>query len=138
MTIVGIIICIIIGLIGICGSMLCCGAADTRFRKIVSIVLVPAAAMASIAGVWWYSYHTESGKRAYKDQQSNINGGIYREVKVYDIEGDLMAEYSGKFDVETTPEYVLFDDENGNRHIIYYTTGTIIIDELEGQETLGD
>lgn len=65
-----------------------------------------------------------------KDQQSNLNGGIERVVSVYDIDGDLIVQYSGKFDIETDREsYILFDDEQGKRHIIYYTTGTIIVDE---------
>lgn len=75
--------------------------------------------------------HTESGKRAYKDQQSNFNNGIERIVEVYDVSGDLIKTYEGRFDVETSAEgkYIKFDDENGKRHMIYYTTGTVIIEE---------
>jgi hypothetical protein len=51
-------------------------------------------------------------------------------VKVYDIDGELLAEYTGKFDIETDHStYILWDDEMGKRHIIYFTTATIIIDE---------
>ena len=35
----------------------------------------------------WYYNSTEQGKRAFKTQESNFNGGIVREVKVYDVEG---------------------------------------------------
>lgn len=73
--------------------------------------------------------NTEAGARALKDQQSNFNAGIERIVKVYDVNGELIEQYEGRFDVETTSSYVLFDDENNKRHMIYYTTGTIIIDE---------
>lgn len=73
--------------------------------------------------------NTEAGARALKDQQSNFNAGIERIVKVYDVNGKLIEQYEGRFDVETTSSYVLFDDENNKRHMIYYTTGTIIIDE---------
>ena len=73
--------------------------------------------------------NTEAGARALKDQQSNFNAGIERVVKVYDVNGKLIEQYEGRFDVETTSNYVLFDDENNKRHMIYYTTGTIIIDE---------
>lgn len=76
-----------------------------------------------------YYNNTESGKRAMKTQQSNFSGGISRTVKVYDINGKLIQEYEGKFDVDYDAERIIFDDENGKRHIIYYTTGTIIIDE---------
>lgn len=84
---------------------------------------------ALIVGTIVYS-NTEAGKRAYKDQESNFSDGITRTVTVYDINGKIIEQYSGKFDVETdNQDYVLFDDENGKRHIIYSTTGTIIIDE---------
>lgn len=76
--------------------------------------------------------NTAAGQRAYKDQQSNFNvNQITREVIVYDINGDIITTYTGKFDIETDNEkYILFDDENGLRHIIYYTTGTVIVNEV--------
>ena len=84
---------------------------------------------AIVGGVAVYS-RTEGGKRAYKDQESNFSGGIKRTVTVYDVNGNVIKWYSGEFDVETgNADYILFDDQNGKRHIIYYTTGTIIIDE---------
>lgn len=87
------------------------------------------AAAVFIVGPIIYS-NTEAGKRAYKDQESNFSSGITRTVTVYDINGNIIEQYSGKFDVETDNNgYILFDDENGKRHIIYFTTGTIIIDE---------
>lgn len=98
-------------------------------RAVISAVVGFLLAAVLIIGPIVYS-NTESGKRAYKDQQSNFSNGITRTVTVYDINGNIIEQYSGKFDVETdTPGYVLFDDENGKRHIIYCPTGTIIIDE---------
>lgn len=79
---------------------------------------------------FWYYNNTEGGKRAFKTQESNFNGGIERQVTVYDIEGGVVAEYKGKFDIEYDDDRILFDDENGLRHIIYYPTGTVIIDEI--------
>lgn len=77
-------------------------------------------------------FNTAAGQRAYKDQQSNFNvNQITREVIVYDINGDVITTYTGKFDIETDNEkYILFDDEDGLRHIIYYTTGTVIVNEV--------
>ena len=77
----------------------------------------------------WYFGSTEKGKRAMKSQESNLNGGIERTVKVYDIKGKIIAEYEGKFDVEYNESRIIFDDENGKRHIIYYKTATVVIDE---------
>ena len=77
-----------------------------------------------------YFSSTKEGKRA--DFTSNVSGGIPRQVKVYDFNGKLIEEYEGTFDIETNHDnYLLFDDESGLRHIIYFTTGTVIIDELE-------
>ena len=73
---------------------------------------------------------SESCNRACKDYQSDYGGGLNRTVRVYDIEGDLIAEYSGRFDIETDHEsYILWDDELGKRHIIYFSTFNVIIDE---------
>ena len=77
----------------------------------------------------WYFGSTEKGKRAMKSQESNFNGGIERTVKVYDIKGDIIAEYEGKFDVDYNQNRIIFDDENGKRHIIYYNMATVVIDE---------
>lgn len=100
-------------------------------RKNYGIAVMAAGAVIGlliIGGCLFYA-NTEAGKRAYKDQQSSLTG-ISRTVTVYDINGDVIATYSGKFDVETdNSSYILFDDENGKRHIIYYSTATIIIDE---------
>ena len=80
----------------------------------------------------WALYFTESGKRAQKTMHSEVSGGLNRRVKVYDMQGELIAEYKGKFDVaESATEgitKVKFDCD-GKRHIIYGSTGTIIIDE---------
>lgn len=80
-------------------------------------------------GMRWYYGNTQSGKRAMKTQQSNFEEGLERTVRVYDIEGDLIQEYSGKFDVDYDAERIIFDDNTGKRHVIYYSTATVIIDE---------
>lgn len=73
---------------------------------------------------------TEGCERTMKDINSDYNGGLNRTVKVYDIDGELVAEYSGKFDIETDHStYILWDDEDGKRHIVYFSTFNIIIDE---------
>ena len=84
-----------------------------------------------IGGQFWYYSNTESGKRAIKSQQSNFNSGLKRQIKVYDVEGELIEEYEGKFDVDYDNDRIIFDDEKGLRHVIYYPTGTVIINELK-------
>lgn len=139
MTIGAWVFVIFIGIIGLSiAGFLLWGAVttDIQYDKGLKIGLSVATAAtvlitALISGVYiWYRLNSESGRRALKDQQSNLSGGIERTVSVYDVNGQLIKEYSGKFDIETDREsYILFDDEDGNRHMIYYTTGTIIVDE---------
>lgn len=89
---------------------------------------------AIIAGMWiggsWYYKNTEKGKRAIKTQDSNIHGGIEREIVVYDMEGDEIERFQGRFDVDYNDERIMFDDENGNRHVIYFKSGTVIVNEI--------
>lgn len=96
----------------------------------LALALVVLAICFGIAGMSLFRlYGTESGRREIKDFTSNLSG-IERVVKVYDMEGDLIASYQGRFDVDYDSSRIVFDDENGKRHIIYYSTGTVIIDEV--------
>lgn len=127
MTIGGIILGIIISLLLIIGTILFLGHRSPVATVIVAIVLVAVL----WTGLFWYYNNTASGARAIKDQQSNFNNGIERRIVVKDYSGNIIAEYEGKMDIETNNEnYILFDDEEGKRHIIYNTTGFILIDEI--------
>lgn len=77
----------------------------------------------------WYYSSTASGLRAIKSQESNFTNGIEREVTVYSMTGEQIKHYDGRFDVDYDNDRIIFDDENGKRHVIYYPTGTVIIDE---------
>lgn len=127
MTINGIILGIVFSLLFIIGTLLFLGHRSPVAAVIVAIVLVAVL----WTGLFWYYNNTASGARAIKDQQSNFNNGIERHIVVKDYSGGVIAEYEGKMDIETDNEtYVLFDDEEGKRHIIYNTTGFILIDEI--------
>ena len=79
-----------------------------------------------------YNTHTESGKRSVTSWDSEVNGGIERTVTVYDMQGEEIAKYHGKFDIQENAQdgivKVKFDCD-GKRHIIYAQTGTVLIDE---------
>ena len=135
MTIGGWILFIIISIV-ICliGSMIGASVGDDVKAAIIGglialIICVPIGILFS----WWYA-NTESGKRAIKTQESNFQGGIERKVEVYDMNGSLIKSYQGKFDVDYNECRIIFDDEKGLRHIIYYPTGTVIIDEIGGED----
>ena len=96
---------------------------------ITSIGIAVVLCIGLFVGMNAYYNNTESGKRALKSQKSNFNSGIERTVTIYDVNGKVIKQYEGKFDVEYDDDRILFDDENGKRHVVYYTTGTVAIDE---------
>lgn len=112
------------------GTIFICFEADNPFTTVTVILLAIVLTVSIFFGMRWYYQNTESGGRALKTQESNFNGGITRQVDVYDMEGDLLKTYKGKFDVEWYDDRILFDDEKGLRHVIYFSTGTIVVDEV--------
>lgn len=66
-----------------------------------------------------------SWQRAMKSFGSDISGGLDRTVTVYSYNGEILGQWSGKFDVSETNTETFFD-LNGKRVIIQ---GGIIINE---------
>jgi hypothetical protein len=66
---------------------------------------------------------------------SDYTGGIERTITVYAYDGEILYQYSGKFDYSSDGDRIIFDDENGNRHSIFNTIGTVIIEENETDKT---
>ena len=84
-----------------------------------------------IGGGFWYCNNTAGGIRAMKDQQSNLSNGLMREITITAEDGREIFHYVGKCDIETNGNYILFEDENGLRQMIYWgITDTIIVSEL--------
>ena len=71
----------------------------------------------------------EAQKRQQKDQLS-ANEGLNRILTVYSMDGKVIKEYKGKFDIETDSEKVKFDI--GNKRVIIYNC-PVICEEVEGQ-----
>jgi len=115
------------------GVFICVSLETKAMGTFLTTLICGIIVVAMLMGFRWYYSNTESGKRAVKSQEANFNAGIERRVEVYDVEGELIKEYEGRFDVTYDDDRILFDDENGHRHIIYYSTGNVIIDEL-GEE----
>ena len=127
MTVLGWIGFICISVFILIASLTVAFCEDGGYKLAVGIWLILSAIIC--LGMLWYYGNTQSGKRAFKSQESNFGDGIERIVKVYDVNGQLITEYDGKFDITYDDDRILFDDENGKRHVIYYPTGTVIIDE---------
>ena len=100
-----------------------------------------AAAVVIIAGTLgcelWYFKNTASGQRAVIDQRSNLSGGLNRTINIYTANGNLLASYSGKIDIEEKEGgYVKFDFEG--RRYIYYNCFIETIAELYDPATPSD
>ena len=91
---------------------------DRWWVIVLSIILAIALCIGFYSiGKWYYS-STASGIRAMTDQHSNLANGIERTVTIYTAHGDVIAQYSGKIDIEMEEDYVKFDWE-GKRYIYY-------------------
>lgn len=121
---------LVVCMIGVIAGMIA-NKCEKKYKIIVLIIEI-VLLIALIGGCAAYRTHTESGKRGLKSWQSETSGGIDRTVTVYDINGEEVAKYTGRFDVEEISQEgvvkIKFDCE-GKRHIIYAQTGTVLIDE---------
>lgn len=103
-------------IIGATVFVVCC---DSGAGKCLAIVLAAILIFASLFGMLWYFNNTASGRRALVDEKSEISNGIERVINVYTADGDLIASYDGKIDIDTNDGgYVKFDFE-GKRYIYY-------------------
>ena len=119
MTIVGWVIFIFFAmLIGSCGVGIILNMETWKTQSIGAIVTLGLIA-ALYGGMWFYFNRTASGQRSLVDQKSELNAGLDRTVTVYTADGNVLAQYSGKIDIEGNDGgYVLFDFE-GKRYTYY-------------------
>lgn len=118
---------IFFGIMAFCIAAIAIGIAV--YNENMTSTIAAAITSVLLIGMRAYYHRTESGKRALKTWHSEIHEGIDRQVRVYDVEGELIAEYEGKFDIDYDDDRIIFDDQDGKRHVIYYPTGTVIVDE---------
>lgn len=98
---------------------------------VISLLVCIIIFIGCVVGFHWYYNSTASGARALKDQQSNFNKGLNREITITAEDGREIYHYKGKCDIETQDRYILFEGEDGFRRTIYWgITDTIIIEEL--------
>ena len=104
-------------------------AMESKTGTIISTTISIGIIIAMLIGMLWFFKNTASGQRALVDEKSNISG-IERSVTVYTANGDIIAEYKGKIDIETADGgYVKFDF--GGKRYIYYNCFVETIAEIE-------
>ena len=116
----------IIGAFAVGAFMMFDSVAAKSISVIVGVILI----FALLFGMFWYFDNTASGQRALLDQKSDFSNGIERTVTVYTANGEVIAQYTGKIDIDTNDGgYVKFDFE-GKRYI-YYNCFIETIAEIE-------
>lgn len=108
------------------------GICDYEWGKGIAIIIIGfIVAGLILGGGYWYCNNTAGGARAMKDQESELHNGLLREITITAEDGRQIFYYKGKCDIETNGNYILFEDEEGLRQMIYWgITDTIIISEL--------
>ena len=119
MTIAGWITFAIIALIVAAGGTGAFVLCEKIKGKVISVVVALVLIVGILLGFLWYFNNTASGRRELVDQKSNLNNGIERTVTVYTADGEIIAQYTGNIDIESSDGgYVKFDFE-GKRYIYY-------------------
>lgn len=100
---------------GIAGACLI----ENVLGKIISVAVAILLILGLFFGMRWYFQNTASGQRAMTDQKSDLDNGLERTVTIYTADGEIIAQYTGKIDIEGNDGgYVLFDYE-GKRYTYY-------------------
>lgn len=138
MTLGGVIIGIVLSIIGVIICAVCISTikeGENLATAITGLILSIICLIAVWVGLAWYYNSTAAGQRAVKTQKSEFGTGIQREITVYDMQGDVLEHYEGKFDIDFTSdqsgERIIFDDEEGLRHVIYPGGGIVIVNEVK-------
>ena len=79
-------------------------------RKIIAVLV-------SIAALFLMS--CASCKREMKSCTSDIGGGLHRIVNIYSLDGDLIATYEGKIDIDDNQNGSIMFDLDGKRYVYY-------------------
>jgi len=119
MTIAGWFLFISLSLIALLVGLFVAFVIENIAGKIVSIIVALLVILGLFFGMHWYFQNTASGQRALTDQKSNLDNGLERTVTIYTADGEIIAQYTGKIDIEGNDGgYVLFDYE-GKRYTYY-------------------
>lgn len=82
-----------------------------KIKRIVFIVVM-ALALSFLAGC-------ASLQRGCKSCTSDMNGGLYRVVCVYDYCGNLIAQHEGLIDIDDNENGSIMFELNGKRYVYY-------------------
>ena len=118
MTIAAWVLTIIISLIIVGGAIFICCEMDSAAARILTILVAAILIIAIFVGAFSYFKCTASGQRSLVDEKANLHNGLDRTITIYTANGDIIATYTGKIDIEADKTYVKFDVD-GKRYIYY-------------------
>ena len=72
-----------------------------------------------------------SCNRFTKNIGSDVNNGLPRRIRVYNVDGKVIFDQKGKFDIDYKDHDVQYIDQKNRKHNIYIGSGTVIVDELK-------
>ena len=119
MTITAWLLFVILSLMVFIGAVWWFCECETDFGRTMVVIIAIATIAAMLFGGLWFFKNTASGQRQMLDQKSNLSNGIERTITVYTANGEIIAQYEGKIDIEGNDGgYVLFDYD-GKRYMYY-------------------
>lgn len=72
-----------------------------------------------------------SWSRIGKNVKSEVDNGLKREIKVYNVDGKVIFSQKGKFDIKYEDHDLQYVDSHNLKHNIYIGSGTVVVDELK-------
>jgi len=110
------------------------GGGRTEYSKSAHVgaaIVTMIVCIALAVGPLYWLYGTASGQRELKSFGSEVNGGLTRTVTVYDLQGDVIKTYNGKFDIQTDNTRVFFDlpQPDGTTKRVQIYNATVIAEE---------
>lgn len=72
---------------------------------------------------------SEAWNRNMKEWQSNHGGGLSRKMVIYSENGEILAEYDGKFDISYSDGRIKFLQDGKMRNIYIGNSATVIVEE---------
>lgn len=96
-----------------------CQENDSKAGMLLTVFIAIVLIIITFGGIHWYYNNTESGKRAIVNQKSEYGGGLERTINIYTANGEIIATYSGKIDIENKDGGYLLFDYNGKRYSYY-------------------
>lgn len=92
---------------------------DSIMAHIITVAVAIVLCVVILLGMLWFFNSTATGQRALVDQKSELENGLNRTITVYTANGEVIAQYTGKIDIEGNDGgYVIFDFE-GKRYMYY-------------------